>query len=1576
MLTGKSSVRAGSSPSSAAYKIIDPARYEAWGIEPADVLVGTVASENHPGYLLSRYGGNAFGLGLFEQAGRLGEEEARLLAGLDLDDPQTVAAQAAKINAIYERLGLFVRYSRRGKPFYLIPLAWLAHSNAEVQDRADIVEAEIRAYQREQFKEHLSIIILCPPGDLLAAELLWRFSGHRVVPVSNPAEIRQTKGPFDLALILQDLAPFLISRPPVDLGGSRPRKKTIFNLSQYLTGKLYDLLSSAGRLIMIAPRQSLAEAGSVNVVFPSEAELRNFLIFSHVFKTERRYRAPESGQRLEVALADLYAFLTREVIYRRTLERLTKGRPPADLSLEEVDRLPYLEASPKGRPFPDQRFYWTRFLEPFFEARFFDYRRLERTEELWRESLGLEESLPPTELVFAGDKRRPKVSLAEMEAEASSRGLSGCPLPLVAPYKDSFAYLLKVIGILERIKNLNFSDLPSLERARLSTPFQFKGPYAGFFKDILALTKAASKLNQLAESLNPQGMDGERTPVLNNLEKMSLLGVAPEILRELFLIVVGHSAIGRVTLGKVPERSLIRLTRTLSGLDREEVVNTLRVIRLMSVAEMAALRDGALPQAQAGEVFTLAEKVIRIASDPELNWERLQEDQIIEAGGATNWTVRRLLKLFGLFEHTGDWMELLSHGDYEKEIRAGFDDERLAKIEAVIEVAKVVRRFKERFEATPSFERPYFFKRILDFEFHGTARLLPALGPREGFKLLWMVVNLSPTIRVNFNPLLTGPPEQSFEQRVATIRDVLAGLSMEDLAPEHLVEAAEDLTPGRPVFVRHAGVAMRLDAESGVLEVSLVQVGSALKRLDELAAAAEGKPISALARADLVEMDLLFGRLEDYARFMRRRPLEEFTRSEDQRRLISDRLAEFDRVSGRLVQVLSGRLFKPEFIHDHLTRLREHAPRLFNRLVPELAEMDRLPPAHPDYLGPSMLSYFLRSASKFQALVTGNVEGFQDKNLLHLLALQEFGVEAAGGVGVTSEQVGLLLDIVDRLGGRRYLLRAVGLALVFQDIGRLPSLIERYADEIDFTDHGLASARIMFRAAILDRYPLTPKAKETAAFLVGLHGLLGRVVRGEAPIVALAAVTDRRDPDLFDAFFLQNVITLTSVREWSLTEDLFNALEWTRNQALAVAEGRRTWLEVATSWRRTAATLPAALEKALAAETPPTPARFGRLRQALYDELSPAELTEGERTAAGLERLYRLRGLWYLTFEAVALFRLKAPMAYIRRLLALSSLGEASLERALFEAVRLETEALALIPQEARRYLIERLSDIVRPVTLAGFPYLSEFLGPVNRLKAALIGLKAAELIDNGRPIPVTVSFRELEDIVSERYEFINDALAGIDIQALMSDRRVLESLFTAQEGVRLEVNPARRVVSVGFADPLKPERFRERAAAIDDIEELERFYLDRLLELQDRPENTRPLQREAKEVFETRLKTLLAEETDRIIESLLAQDSLESLFELYDQAVRNTSHTFTEIQLGRMSSAFEVRKAQLRQRLEEDIRSRLEAAVSTEDLDDLWRAIKGDLIKKHDLIGRQLERRIGRMFDVRRRRLEDERLF
>ena len=72
------------------FGILQPEDYEDLGIDHDDIPSGTVASRRHPPLLSSRYGGNAYGFGLFEIHGRLNKADMNTIQSIDFNSPEEI----------------------------------------------------------------------------------------------------------------------------------------------------------------------------------------------------------------------------------------------------------------------------------------------------------------------------------------------------------------------------------------------------------------------------------------------------------------------------------------------------------------------------------------------------------------------------------------------------------------------------------------------------------------------------------------------------------------------------------------------------------------------------------------------------------------------------------------------------------------------------------------------------------------------------------------------------------------------------------------------------------------------------------------------------------------------------------------------------------------------------------------------------------------------------------------------------------------------------------------------------------------------------------------------------------------------------------------------------------------------------------------------------------------------------------------------------------------------------------------------------------------------------------------------
>ena len=80
------------------FRSIKSEEFQALGIDPSDIPPGTFAARKHPSRFPSRFGGNAYGFGLFEVYDRLSSKEMDLIQSIGLESREEIKRNHRKIN--------------------------------------------------------------------------------------------------------------------------------------------------------------------------------------------------------------------------------------------------------------------------------------------------------------------------------------------------------------------------------------------------------------------------------------------------------------------------------------------------------------------------------------------------------------------------------------------------------------------------------------------------------------------------------------------------------------------------------------------------------------------------------------------------------------------------------------------------------------------------------------------------------------------------------------------------------------------------------------------------------------------------------------------------------------------------------------------------------------------------------------------------------------------------------------------------------------------------------------------------------------------------------------------------------------------------------------------------------------------------------------------------------------------------------------------------------------------------------------------------------------------------------------
>ncbi len=1540
------------------FRLVNPDDYFKFGIDSQDVPMGTFASEDHPSFLPSRFGGNAYGLGLIEQS-VLSKADTDFLESLDFRDIQTLGDNAKRLNAIYQKLGLLIRFSFTGKLYFLIPISLVAHSLQEIKTKADEIEELILQHIFETRTDHLDIGLLTSSHDLIVHELTARLSSHRIFLFESLEKLRSWRMPLDIIILPKDPFEYLLEQQFPKTSAKSISRHRLSDYALYLAGKLYDLLEENGRIHVLAHSSCLEDDQTCTVRFKYDEELKYFLLFSHAFKTKQKYRSDSSEREMTVHLSDLHYYLNRFGFFEPQLKKLLGHHKPEDLTIDEINRLPYLNMRVPQAFMKTPEKQWKRIFETYFEVESLERKSPGSHHRHWQERLDIDREMPESLIAFVGKAKRPAVTLAALEEEIKSSGMQGCALPLVAEYRKTFRFVLDVLKIIVRIRDHEFAGLSELERIRLGNPFRRQNQ--SFFP-VEKLLGLIPKLEAICDTLNPDKIEGPTTPILEHIPKLSLRGLTPDQLREILLIVVGHTSMSRVVFGKMPAKTLKPITDRAREGNHQKSLDLLQTCRLMSMAEIIATLGDAFSGEQARELYRVYDDAVNVATDSSLDWDKLHDLRISALGGIQNKAIREMMKVFNLFEFLDDWQEYLRKGCFQKEVICDYMPEKLFKMGEALKLARIADEFKQKFMGDYIFGQSYFFRQFLETEFHGTGHLFRSLGTRAGFILLWIAVNSSERHSINFNPMLAGIPRDRHEPRIMKIRDTLLRIPVEKLPPSFFEEIKKTLAAGRPAFIFDSGIRLMSCPETRVIDVSFVDVDENIQQIEALLTHFESQKLRGISLKYLREMERRFSELESFHQYLEREGC--YLQCEIHQRSggIEAKDREIIEIGNRLRMVMQSQMFIPEEIYDTISVLAQHCPEILQFTLPEFRSLGNLVENWPTRKTQSLGVYAMRCLEKFQALVIKDRNAFQDMNTFYQLAKQEFGPLAEEGIGVTHAQMETLEFYIGQVQEKPALYRALTLALLFQEIGKLEeySMIEGGP----LWNHADQGALVLEKSDVLGKYQLDPRVGQLTVQLVRHHGIIGHVIRGEEPITALEVITGEQDTRLLDAFVLHSVIGAAAVQEGLMVSDLLEGFLTYRSWALQIIKSKSTWEVALKDILREKGAAVLADFQLTSRKAKLLPSDRMQFRGIFDTDVNDESLWHGRQVAA-LERLLKLVGAVWVDYQDLQMYLLKMPVNFIYHKKKLKSVGPAAFEKQLNIAMEL-LEAVSSLSPEVRYYLLYCLDHLGGRMKIYDFHPLAGFLGVEDCLKLLIITCLAFHHEFGPTARDGLISFRLLSQNIRRRHEALQKVLREMPMpERCFEDGKPL-LVPEDHDGLQFEISTDQRAVRIDYHDTIEFDILVSSLRALWDYDELGRHYRQLLDELQEKlPFDTGNFEEELRKVFEEQQKKI----TDRMLMTFQEKLSGADSFQEYQQIeleVRKKREevNFSEEQQFLMVELLEFHRSRLRERYLDTVYREINALNDKESLAEYWDRKKFELFSYRSFIGKEYESLIASFLD------------
>jgi len=982
-------------------QILPESEYERYGIDPNDVPSGMVVSLNCPPMLEGRYGGNVYGLGAYEVV----SGSWRWMGVYEKDVVDNLSY--SQLNSLYKKMGLLVRVTKDLKPYYLVPFQIASQFNVEVKFQLQSLSDIISNYKTNHYKQSIRIGVFTDETSVVFDELKARFVDDEIECISE----YKISNLFDLLIFPDDFSIWFSRITATDI--KQDRKNYRYWL-MYVLHKIYRLLREEGNLIFFHKNLSEDDKTQIKIKFQTELEAKRFIIHSKILNTQFSYVKPPTE--IMVSLRDLSRYMTDyHKLINWNIERfLTEGKSLSLIQVEEIEQLLTSGYRPIDKAYGFQTELVNKAMAVFFNLIHQEDIFSKELNEFWEKKFVVEGGWPIGFFSYKVFSVRPARSHVQLYLKKLDEDvLRGCKRELVADYRDSFEYVIRVLDTLSHLRHREYPQVLKQYSDRLRLPLESKKRRHRLLEDVLRLQKKKAVLEELRNWVNFQNLDGPYSSIFSNLDVLLLMDFNESEVLEILRIIVGHSAFGRILLGKLHEKRLHPLLEYAKRLDSDEGLNLLRYLRLMTAAELEASLGKPLSASQMTELFELFDRCARYISSPGPDTEYFTHEGDFLSGQALKVTViKRLLRLMGYHEYLSSPDELGLKGEMELEVLAGFDEVSFLKIRNVRQLVVMVEYLMERFwEKGVGFEE--FSKRLMESEFHGTGRLFQLVPPANVLTLLWILLGVSQEKILNLNPVLKGLSSNEIVKRVNKIKKDLRSIDIHSIPWQGIGELKEELYKRGVIFIPGTGFLLSLNLDLGVLVVDYQDIKQDIKKCSTYLE--KMNEYNKASIEELNELNTLIKRLtvyqyslKDIKNYLTMRffdsKIKVFKYKHLEKLLFLGRNLIFEKV------------LEPSNISLNFKQIKERYPQLLFHLLGVKEQ--------------SLLEKILEAFRMFQCMLIKDVKSFYSPALLERRLQQEFGVGGGSEIGAIEEELLLLSEELDGLSNKKELLKGILLALV------------------------------------------------------------------------------------------------------------------------------------------------------------------------------------------------------------------------------------------------------------------------------------------------------------------------------------------------------------------------------------------------------------------------------------------------------------------------------------------------------------------------------------------------------------------
>ncbi len=333
-----------------------------------------------------------------------------------------------------------------------------------------------------------------------------------------------------------------------------------------------------------------------------------------------------------------------------------------------------------------------------------------------------------------------------------------------------------------------------------------------------------------------------------------------------------------------------------------------------------------------------------------------------------------------------------------------------------------------------------------------------------------------------------------------------------------------------------------------------------------------------------------------------------------------------------------------------------------------------------------------------------------------------------------------------------------------------------------------------------------------------------------------------------------------------------------------------------------------------------------------------------------------------MDFQDLSRMITHVPLKYIYQDKKYSSVGYATFEKDLFEALR-TYNYIRKLPEAVRHFILRYLSD--DNIRLYGFENVSVYLSYDNLMKLLLISLLGAKKFRGKDRGPVCLSYLGIIKEIGKRYEAVNDALSKISLEEVWYDRKKLDHFFKVKTGIVIEKDDDKRVMSILFKDEINIPRRVSRMENIDDVDQLKSYFHYSLQYLRKNNYYTDDYEALLEDAYEKRFNEIIDKMLDQIKKRMMHVNDFREVHAIYTDLInRSLEIGFKEDHMHRLNDLYELRNDSLRREKLQEINGLIQKINDPGELREYWNSTKWYLFNNRQFLGKEFENMVAKKFD------------